>query len=403
MEIKLRNYQKECIDKFLWSRQFDGADLASLPTGSGKSIIIAELASRFNENILIIQPSVEILTQNYEKLKKYVSDENIGIYSASMNKKIIKKFTLSTIGSIYKRSSDFSHFDLIICDEAHLLNPKRLNGMFLSFINGINKIKSSPIKVIGLTATPFRLCQSYLRYPNGFIDTITTIKMINRVRPSFWDRLLLNINVGDLIDQGYLCPLKYHNIALIEQENIKINKSRSDFDLQAFEEQVSEKENEIINVLNACKENFKSTLIFCATVSQSEEFANKIEGSEIISAKTKAKDRKRIIEGFKNGDIKIVLNVGVLTTGFDSPILDCIVLIRPTRSIGLLSQMVGRGLRLSPGKTHCTIVDMTDTINKIGRIETFKIEKVDGKWNLTTETNRTGWNAVELYRFNIQK
>lgn len=403
----LREYQKETVEKLKWSADMAGNDLISLPTGSGKSHVIAEVALNNGKDVLILQPSREILEQNRDKLQAIVGKDVVGVYSASLGSKVIKKYTFATIGSIYKKPEDFIHFNLIIIDECHLLNPKRPSGMFLKFINKVNQLKGSPIKIIGLTATPYRLTQQYVRYKNGFVDTITTIKLINRVRckdgSTFWNRLIFNINVGDLIAQGFLCPLKYHNITLVKQEDMKLNISHSDFDLTAFEKQIEKKDEEIYNVLEACSKSYKSTLVFCPTVENAEKLADMFFDGEVVSAKTKPKERKRIIEGFKNGEIKMVFNVGVLTTGFDHPALDCIVLLRPSRSIGLVSQMVGRGLRLSPDKKFCTIIDFTDTINKIGRIESFKLEKIDGKWNLTTETNKTGFNGVELYRFTIQK
>ncbi|MDD4027011.1 MAG: DEAD/DEAH box helicase [Candidatus Shapirobacteria bacterium] len=401
--MELRPYQKTAVEKLQWSAKMPGNDLVSLPTGAGKSLIIAQIASDNGTHVLIIQPTREILEQNLDKLSVIVGKDVVGVYSASLGRKEIKKYTFATIGSIFRKPEDFVHFELIIIDECHLVNPKRLGSMFLEFLNKVNELKGSAVKVVGLTATPYRLCQQYLRYPNGFIDTITTIKLINRVRPAFWNRLIYNINVGELIEQGYLCPLKYHNIVLVKQEQMKLNISHSDFDLEAFEDQIAEKDNEIYRVLEACSKNFKSTLVFCPTVENAEKLADMFFDGEVVSAKTKPKERKRIINGFKSGEIKIVFNVGVLTTGFDHPALDCIVLLRPTRSIGLLYQMVGRGLRIAEGKKFCTVVDLTDTIKKIGRVETFKLEKVENKWNLTSETNLTGWNGVELYKFTIQK
>lgn len=399
--MQLRPYQQLVVDKIKWSSDKNGNDLVSLPTGSGKSHVIATIASEKGCDVLIIQPTREILEQNLSKLSSIVGSSVVGVYSASLNRKEVKKYTFATIGSIYKKPQDFVHFGLIIIDECHLVNPKRLGSMFLKFINEINKIKGEAVKVIGLTATPYRLCQQYLRYSNGFIDTITTIKLINRVRPAFWNRLIFNINVGDLIKEGYLCPLKYHHVTLVNQENIKLNQSRSDFDLEDFEKQISSKDEEIYNVLNVCQNHFKSTLVFCSTVDQAEKLANMFFDGEVVSAKTKPKERKRIIDGFKNGEIKIVFNVGVLTTGFDHPALDCIVLLRPTRSIGLYYQMLGRGLRTAPGKEFCTIVDMTDTVKKVGRVETIKMEKIDNKWELVSE--RGLWHGRELYRFAIEK
>lgn len=400
MKYNLRPYQQEAVEKMIWSFQLEGNSLISLPTGSGKSLIIAELAKRLDQNILILQPSREITIQNYEKLTSIVPKEDVGVYSASLNSREIKKFTLATIGSVYKKPEQFSHFKVVILDECHLLNPKRLGSMYTSFF-----YKMGHPKVFGLSATCYRLTQQYVRYKNGFVDTITTIKLINRVRckdgSTFWNRLIFNINVGDLIAQGFLSPLKYNLIDLISQENMKLNISHSDFDLTAFEKQIEAKEIEIHKVIEACSQNCKSTLVFCATVDQAEKFAEKYECAEVVSAKSKPKDRKRIIEGFKNGKIKMVFNVGVLTTGFDHPALDCIILLRPTRSIGLYYQMVGRGLRKCEGKEYCRIVDMTDTVKQIGRVETIKMERIDNKWELTSE--RGLWHGRELYKFSIQK
>jgi len=392
----LRKYQQEALDKLMWDRSLPGNSLISLPTGSGKSHIIAEYAKAINEPVLIFQPSRELVIQNVDKMLKIVDKSEIGIYSASLGKKVVKKYTFGTIGSVVNHPELFSHFKNIIIDEAHKVPIKKFNSMYMKFFSTIKNVK-----VVGLTATPYRLTPQYMRYKSGFIETITTIKLINRMRPMFWNRLIYNINVGDLINQGYLCKLKYRYIPLIQQEDIKLNKSRSDFDLLAFEEQISYGDKAIYKVLFGCKMHFKSSLVFCSSVDQAEQLADRITGAEVVSAKTKPKERKRIVEGFKDGSIEMVFNVGIFVCGFDHPALDCIVLLRPTRSLGLLYQMIGRGLRTAPGKEYCTVVDMTDTIKKVGRIETFKIEKVDGKWNLTTEKGQ--WHNKELYRFAIQK
>ncbi len=140
----LRPYQKEALEKLLWSckqSSFEGGDLVVLPTGAGKSLVIAELAVRLSSPILIIQPTREILEQNYEKLTHYVEPMQIGVYSASMDRKDLGFYTFATIGSVYKHPEKFAHFGVIIIDECHLVNPKRLKGMFMSFINKINKIR----------------------------------------------------------------------------------------------------------------------------------------------------------------------------------------------------------------------------------------------------------------------
>ena len=397
--IELRDYQKQVVDKILWAKNkgLEGNDLVVLPTGAGKSIVIASLAAQLNEPILILQPSKEILEQNYNKLRQYVDDFEIGIYSASMKEKRIAKFTFATIGSIYKAPEYFRHFKLIIIDECHLVNPKNLGGMFMTFLNAIGKPK-----VIGLTATPYRMDLGYRREetPWGYdLVAFTTTKLINRMKGFFWQRLLFNINIQQLIDQDYLCPLQYHDRSVIDHADIPLNKSRSEFDMEAYEQKLTDKQTQILLVVKHTMAISKSVLVFCASVSQAENYANLVEGAAVVTAKTPAKERDKIISDFKTFKIPIVFNVGVLTTGFDHPALDCIILLRPTRSIGLYYQMIGRGVRKSPGKTHCKVVDMTSTVKYLGRVETIRLERQD-KWELLSDTG--SWHGRELYSFKIK-
>ena len=134
----------------------EGNDLLSLPTGSGKSIVIAEIANALNQDILILQPTKEILEQNKKKLMAYVDRKDIGVFSASMGEKEIRKYTFATIGSVYKVPERFAHFRLVLLDECHLLNPKATGSMFGRFLAGMNNPK-----VVGLTATPYRIFPTY--------------------------------------------------------------------------------------------------------------------------------------------------------------------------------------------------------------------------------------------------
>ena len=221
MEYNLRPYQQECINKIKWALNIDlsGNSLCVLPTAAGKSIILSKLAYQLNQSILIIQPTREILEQNFEKLSSYIPTEDIGIYSASLNSKIIKKYTLATIGSIYRKPEHFAHFKFIIIDECHLVSLKNLSGMFMTFIEKINKIRIEKnqqlIKIIGFTATPYRLCLSY-KWENGELTAYSTVKLINRMKGFFWKRLLFNISTQELIDQGFLCPMEYIDRSLVQ-------------------------------------------------------------------------------------------------------------------------------------------------------------------------------------------
>ena len=139
----LRDYQKDALDSVMSAIEEgkEGNSLLVLPTGAGKSFLISSIAHVLNKPVLILQPTKEILQQNYNKLLKYVDPKEIGIYSASMNEKTIRTFTFATIQSVYKKAEFFKHFDLMILDECHLLNPSNLTGMFTSFINDINKLR----------------------------------------------------------------------------------------------------------------------------------------------------------------------------------------------------------------------------------------------------------------------
>src|SRR6476661_1484531 len=146
--ITLRPYQTECIDAVMAAMDLPGNDLVALPTGAGKSIVIAEVGRRLGEDVLICQPSREILQQNRDKLKLYVPEWQIGTYSASMNEKTISRFTFATIQSIYKHPHKFRHFRKVLIDEAHLVHQKNESGMFTQFLKAIGDPK-----VVGFTAT----------------------------------------------------------------------------------------------------------------------------------------------------------------------------------------------------------------------------------------------------------
>lgn len=402
MSFTLRDYQAHAVEKILWSMKLDGNDLCCLPTGSGKSIVIAEVANQLKSDILITQPSVEILRQNVSKLKEYVDPWEVGIYSASAKRKTVSKYTFATIGSIYEKPELFDHIGLVLIDEAHLVNVRSAGSMYNSFLNAIGKPKC-----IGFTATPYRNVTGYHKVAGG-LEAAVTLKLLTRMwspkQPFVWNRLLVNINIGDLMRDGYLCPLEYELIETLRLEELKLNKSETDFDLDDYEVRLGSRERQIIERIAKATEEHKSILVFCTSVRQAEKFAECFPNAYSVSAKTDAKTRDAIIDGFKDGRIKLVFNMGVLTTGFDHPALDCIVLIRPTRSVLLYAQMIGRGVRNAEGKTSCRVIDFSGCVESIGRIETIRLHKGEekgDKWELYTETGE--WHNKPLYKYFIKQ
>lgn len=379
----------------MWSRDMPGADLCVLPTGAGKSLVIADLAHKIEGSILITQPTKEILEQNVEKMLHYVDEEEVGVYSASANRKDISTYTFATIQSIYKKPEEFRHFNYVIVDECHLVNPKNLSGMYSQFFRDIGNPK-----VIGLTATPYRMDTTYERLDSGYFLAHTTTKLINRMKGHFWHRIIYNINNKDLMDQGYLQPLKYIDRSLLGHEEIPTNKTKSDFNLTKFEQKIAHEEEKVLTAIFLAEGIANHVLVFCSSVDQAERLRNLVPGSGVVTAKTSKKTREKLIQDFRQGTIKTVFNVGVLTTGFDFPELDGIVLLRPTRSIGLYYQMLGRGVRKAPSKLGCRVIDLTGTVKSLGRIETIRLEKVNGSWELVSETGY--WHDKPLYNFKIE-
>lgn len=393
--LELRPYQAQAMERIKWDLEQPGNSVVSLPTGSGKSVVIAEIARYWQRPILILQPTREILVQNKEKLAAVVGSDKIGVYSASMNEKTINTYTLATIGSVYRRPEFFKHFRLILIDECHLVNQKRLSSMFMSFLTQIGNPKT-----IGLSATPYRLEQTYQKLPNGYILTHTVTRLINRCYNPFWNRILVNIGIQDLIDAGYLLPLDYVDLSVIPHEEIPLNVSRSDFDLTRLQAKLKAKRQRILDVLKWAIWKHQHVLVFCASVSQAEDLAKDFPGSWVVTAKTHKKVRAKIIDYFKTGKVKCVFNVGVLTTGFDFPELDCIVMLRPTQSIGLYVQMLGRGVRKAPGKQSCRVVDLVGNVKKLGKVESVRLERLEEGWQIVSDTGQ--WHNRQLYSFKIE-
>jgi DNA repair protein RadD len=365
--MKLRPYQVEAVakgSKFLVENLGGGA-LMVLPTGSGKSIIIAAIANDIPGNTLVLQPSKELLEQNYSKMCFYMGPENIGIFSASVGRKDFGKITFATIGSIINRKEEFSHFDQIIIDECHLVNSK--GGMYE------NLISSLKIPVLGLTATPYRLYS----YVDMHTDSRSVVaKFLHRTRPRIFKEVIHVTQIQELYEQGYLCPIDYsRSVKGYDRSQVRLNSTGMDFDEESLMKYQIQQ-----NVTQTVKEaiensDYNHILVFASSVMEANEIAKQLSHLKVacVSAETKKDAREEILRGFKSGDIRVVTNVGVLTTGFDFPELDCIILARPTQSVALYYQMLGRGIRIAPGKQKCFVIDICGNVEKFGRIETFEI------------------------------
>lgn len=400
--LKLRPYQEAVIKKIMWAKDLPGNDVVCVAQGGGKSLIIAETAHRLGKPILVICPNKEILEQNVSKMEQYLDRSEIGVYSASMNEKTIRTVTFGTVQSMYKNPEKFQGFDIAIYDECDLHNPKNLDGMS-------NKLfKEAGIKkVFGFTGTPFRQEVYYERWgtQQWQVKSITTTKMIVRMRPFFWNRMLTVVNTDELLEQGYLTPIEYHDVSLVDHGDIKQNKSKSDFDMDAFDKMLENKYGVIADKINSLPH--KGKLVFCATITQANDLQQLIPNSVVVTSETTKKVRAKAVADLKAGVIDTVLNVGIFTVGFDYPELECIVLLRPTRSLRLHCQILGRVSRIAEGKEFGHVYDFVSNVKNMGQLADIRIEKVyDEKvgkdaWNVTGGMYKKGFHMAPLYSYKL--
>lgn len=371
----LRDYQSKASDaaiEFFHSKVKTNAVMI-LPTGSGKSLIIADIANRLEGHTLVFQPSKEILEQNYAKLCSY-GILDCSIYSASFNSKQISRITFATIGSVKNHPELFSHFEAVIMDECHLCNPKE--GMYKTFFETLN------CKILGLTATPYRLNTSSY----GAI-----LKFITRTRPRIFHDVIYQVQISTLLDMGYLAKLDYYPMKPSgwNETNLQVNSTGADYTDKSV---VREYERldfysylvQIVNrLLNPKTGQRKGILVFTRFLKEAERLTESIPGCAIVTGETPKKERERLLEAFKKGEIKVIANVGVLTVGFDYPELDTIVMARPTMSLALYYQIVGRAIRPHKEKDSGWIIDLCGNVQRFGEVKDLKLtEPKKGLWQV---------------------
>lgn len=360
-KFTLRPYQKEAVDAgvaYLKSNSKKNAVLI-LPTGAGKSIVIANLVAPLEGKTIILQPSKEILEQNFAK---YISNGyKASVYSASAGQKKIDRVTFCTIGSIINKKYLFEGVECIIIDECHSVNAK--GGMYEEFISAFPKAK-----VLGLTATPYRLHNSM----EG-----AQLKFITRTRPKIFHEILYYVQNSELFDAGFLSKLEYFSLNVVDRKMLQVNSSGTDFTDQSLRKYYKMIDMPSIIAKWAIRLLAKrpNILIFCSLIEEAEDVVKKVPGAVLLTGSTKKDDRERILSQFKSGKIRCLVNVGVLTTGFDYPGLEVVLIARSTMSLALYYQIVGRAMRICPGKESAWIVDLGGNVNFFGKIETMKIEQ----------------------------
>ena len=348
---------------------------------TGKSLVLAQIAKdsveKWNGRVLILAHVKELLEQNADKIRKLCPELKIGIYSAGLRSRdTTEQVIVAGIQSVYNKACELDAFDLVVVDEAHAISSEG-DGMYRTFLADM-KVINPHVRVIGLTATPFRLKGGLICKPENILNEIC-----------------YEAGLKEMIQQGYLSPL-ISRAGRAEANLANLHIRGGEF---ISDEVAAAMDNDAL-VTSACREiveltrDRKSVLIFTASVDHCKHVAEKIQafsGKEcaIVTGDTSPAERAEIIARFKGEFIpadlfgtpkpplKFLANVNVLTTGFDAPNTDCVVMLRPTNSPGLLIQCAGRGTRLSPetGKSSCLFLDYGGNILRHGPLDMIKVKE----------------------------
>ena len=369
MKYKLRHYQAEAAKaaiKFIKAKK--GNPLIALPTGSGKSLVLAEIVRHIVEEwdgkVLVLSHVKEILEQNHKHIVDYTGFD-VALNSSMLGRREFGDITVAGIQSVYRQADRLKNVNVVIIDEAHLVSMVETT-MYQKLLLELDVV------CVGLTATPFRLGDGYIYGPEKLFTKLV----------SDWCTAKRFVQ---LIDEGFLCKLTTKRTEL-EMDTSDIKLLGGDFN----EKQLSTKfdrdsiTNEAIKEIIAAGKTRNKWLIFAIDITHAEHIAEVLIRNGIKTAPVHSKmhesgfDRDKSIEGFKDDKYQCVVNVNILTTGFDHPGVDLIALLRPTQSPVLHVQTLGRGSRIQDGKNDCLVLDFAGNTERLGPVNNVLV-KIKGK------------------------
>lgn len=394
--IQARSYQSEAVS-CIWDyfREYSGNPICAMPTGTGKSVVIAMfLHSVFrsfpNQKILVLTHVKELIEQNFKKFLHLWPGAPAGIYSAGLNRRdILQKVIFAGIGSVARRPEAFGHVDLVLVDECHLVSPSD-ETMYQKFFASLRMINPM-LKIVGFTATPWRLGHGRITDEGGiFTDTcfdITGLHAFNR-----------------LIAEGYLAPLiPKQTKTLLDTDGVHMR--GGEFIAAELQQAVDKEHITRAAIMEALeyKDTRKSWLVFASGVEHAIHTADMLNEygirSVAIHSKMNGKERDDALEGVRSGYYQAAVNNNILTTGFDHPPIDLILGLRPTQSTVLWVQMLGRGTRpydpakmdfrnpserrlaeaFPQAKENCLVLDFAANTKRLGPINDPVVPRKKGK------------------------
>ena len=369
MKLQLRDYQTAAIDGLYdyWATGRGENPIIVAPTGAGKSLIIAKLIEDAlaypGTRILMLTHVAELLKQNAEELVNLIPGVDLGFYSASIGqKRLDRQVTFAGIQSVWQQAENMvPPPDLVLIDEAHLV-PKNTSTRYGKFLADL-KVCNSAVKVVGLTATPYRLDSGYLHKGKG----------------ALFDGIAYDIPIGLLIDQGHLSPvvskgakskIDLTNVGMRGGEFIESQLATAASDPELVKSTVKE----IVHF----GEDRRSWLVFASGVDHAEMIRAEMEehgiDAAVVTGADNKTDRAKAIADFKAFRVRCLINVNVLTTGFNHRATDLVAMVRATASAGLYVQMVGRGTRTADGKDDCLLLDFGGNVERHGFIDAVRVK-----------------------------
>ncbi|EJG1185229.1 DEAD/DEAH box helicase [Vibrio parahaemolyticus] len=351
----LRPYQADSVKAVIhYFRKHSTPAVIVLPTGAGKSLVIAELARLAKGRVLVLAHVKELVEQNHAKYEGYGLKG--AIFSAGLGRKETdQQVVFASVQSVVRNLDSFKNqFSLLVIDECHRV-PDDKNSSYQKVITHLRELNPG-IKVLGLTATPYRLGM-------GWIYQYHTRGQVRTEESRFFRDCIFELPIRYLLDENFLTPARMMDAPVLSYDFSQLKPANTGRYKEAEMDMVIDKAKratpQIVEQIIQYARERKGVMLFAATVRHAQEIHGLLPEGEtaIVIGDTPTPERDAIIQAFKNREIKYLVNVSVLTTGFDAPHVDLIAILRPTESVSLYQQIVGRGLRLSEGKNECLVLD----------------------------------------------
>ena len=357
----LRPYQEIAVDDAATALDKHKNTIVVAPTGAGKTIMLSALVGKrfqVGNKVLVLQHRDELVRQNKTKFSRVNPDITTSIVDGNE-----KDWSGSTIFSMVQTLSrennltNINHFDLVVVDESH-------HAVADTYMRIINKVKeaNNSVEIVGFTATPNRGDKKGLK--------------------KVFTNCSHQIEISTLIREGFLVPPKTFVIDVgVQKDLANVRKTVTDFDMSEVEKIMNKRAiNEKIVAEWQDKAETRKTVVFCSTINHAQDVCDEFRRAniraEIVTGDTPSEERKQILKDLEHGDVQVVVNVAVLTEGFDAPPISCIVLTRPCSYKSTMVQMIGRGLRTVsqeeyPGliKKDCIVLDFGTSVLTHGSLD----------------------------------